>query len=143
MPLNLMDAHFRSFAQLVVPEVVSEGIGLLSMKPLGGGDGIILKSRTVSPIDCLHYALNLPTSVVITGIDKQEVLDQAFDAAKSFQLMTEQQVADLVAKTAMVAHAGAYQLYKTSTHFDTTAHHPDWLGGETPAVHNLAPQSTW
>ena len=75
MPLNLSDAHFRSFAQLVVPEVVRHGIGRLSMKPLGGADGIILKSQTVTPIECLHYALNLPTSVVITGIDKQQVLD--------------------------------------------------------------------
>lgn len=142
MPLNLMDAHFRSFAQLVVPELVRDGIGVLGMKPIGGADGIILKSRTVTPIECLHYALNLPTSVVITGIDKQEVLDQAFEAAKSFQLMDEAQTAQLVAKTAPVAEAGTYELYKTSSHFDTTAKHPDWLGGETPAVYNLAPQST-
>ena len=142
MPLNLMDAHFRSFAQLVVPHLVSDRIGVLGMKPMGGADGILLKSRTTTPIECLHYALNLPTSVVITGIDKQEVLDQAFEAAKTFSLLDEQQFAELVAKTAPVASAGAYELYRPSSHFDSTAHHPDWLGGETPRVYDLAPQST-
>ena len=66
MPLNVMDAHFRSFGQNVVPVLVKEGIGVLGMKPLASG--LILKSKTVSPIECLHYAMNLPTSTVITGI---------------------------------------------------------------------------
>ena len=141
MPLNLMDAHFRSFAQMVVPKLVTSGIGVLGMKPMGGADGIILKTHTVTPIECLHYALNLPTSVVITGIDKQEVLDQAFEAAKTFSVLGDQQLSDLVAKTAPVAVAGAYELYKTSSHFDSTAHHPDWLGGETPRTHSLTPSA--
>jgi len=140
MPLNVMDAHFRSFAQLVVPVAVKQQIGILGMKSMGGADGVILKSGTVTPIECLHYALNLPTSVVITGIDKQQVLDQAFEAAKSFRLMDEQQVASLIAKTQQVAMTGRYELFKTSSHFDTTAKHPDWLGGESPEVQKLAPQ---
>ncbi len=141
MPLNVMDAHFRSFAQLVVPKLVEQQIGVLGMKPMGGGDGIILKSNTASAIECLHYALNLPTSVVITGIDKPERLDQVFEAVKSFKLMEPQQVAALIAKTEEVAKTGQYELFKTTSHFDTTAKHPDWLGGDTPAVQNLAPQS--
>jgi hypothetical protein len=140
MPLNLMDAHFRSFAQLVVPRLTEQEIGVLGMKTFGGGDGIILKSKTVEPLECLHYSLNLPTSVVITGIDKQEVLDQAFDAVKTFRLMDEEQVAGLVAKTQEIAATGRYELFKTSSHFDTTAKHPDWLGGDSPAVQALAPQ---
>ncbi|MBV9757210.1 MAG: aldo/keto reductase [Alphaproteobacteria bacterium] len=140
MPLNVMDAHFRSFAQLVVPRAVAEGIGVLGMKSLGGGDGIILKSRTATPIECLHYALNLPTSVVITGIDKPEVLDQAIEAAKTFQPMDAQQVAAILAKTAAAAGQGEYELFKTTAHFDTTARHAEWLGGETPKVKRLAPQ---
>jgi aryl-alcohol dehydrogenase-like predicted oxidoreductase len=96
MPLNVMDAHYRSFAQLVVPKLVQENIGILGMKSMGSG--VILKSNTAQPIECLHYALNLPTSVVITGIDKPEILDQAFQAVKSFQLMNEQQLTALLAK---------------------------------------------
>lgn len=136
MPLNVMDAHFRSFAHLVVPKAVSEHVGILGMKSMG--DKIILKSSTVKPIECLHYAINLPTSVVITGIDKQPILDQAFEAAKSFRLMNEQQVAGLLAKTRNAAMSGEYELFKTSTHFDSTIHHPEWLGGESPEVQKLA-----
>ena len=141
MPLNVMDAHFRSFAQLVVPHLVELQMGVLGMKPFCGGDGIALKSNTVQPLDCLHYALSLPTSVVITGIDKQEILDQAFEAAKTFKPFDEQQMTALLAKTQEVALTGKFELFKTTAHFDTTARHPDWLGGDTPAVQKLAPQS--
>jgi uncharacterized protein len=140
MPLNVMDAHFRSFAQLVVPKLLEQGIGVLGMKPFCGGEGIVLKSNTVQPVECLHYALNLPTSVVITGIDKPEILEQAIQAAKAFQPMDEQQVAALLAKTQRVAMSGRFELFKTTSHFDTTARHPDWLGADTPAVQQLAPQ---
>jgi aryl-alcohol dehydrogenase-like predicted oxidoreductase len=139
MPLNVMDAHFRSFAHMVVPELVKQEIGVLGMKSMG--DGVILKSKTVTPLECLHYALSLPTSVVITGIDKPEILDQAFEAAKTFQPMNQEQIAQLLAKTKEVAMAGKYELFKTSSHFDSTAKHPDWLGGDAPAVQQLAPPS--
>jgi len=139
MPLNVMDAHFRSFGQMVLPELVKDDIGVLGMKSMG--DGVILKSKAVSPMECLHYALSLPTSVVITGIDKPEILDQAFEAAKTFHPMNREQVAQLLAKTKEVAMAGKYELFKTSSHFDSTAKHPDWLGGDVPEVQKLAPPS--
>ena len=137
MPLNVMDAHFRSFTHMVLPELIKEEIGVLGMKSMG--DSVILKSKIVSPIECLHFALSLPTSVVITGIDKPEILDQAFEAAKTFNPMPQEQMAQLLAKTKEVAMAGKYELFKTSSHFDSTAKHPDWLGGESPAVQQLAP----
>jgi predicted aldo/keto reductase-like oxidoreductase len=141
MPMNVMDAHFRSFARLVLPRLVKEQIGVLSMKPLGGGDGIILKSGTVQALECLHYALNLPTNVVITGIDKQEVLEQAVQAAKTFKAMSKSQVQAILDKTAAVARTGRFELNKTTSHFDTTARHPDWLGGDNAEVKKLAPES--
>ncbi len=136
MPLNVMDAHFRSFGKLVLPRLVQEKIGVLGMKSMG--DHIILKSNTVKPIECLHYALNLPTSVVITGIDSQEILQQALEAARTFKPMSEQEVAALLARTEKVAAKGEYELFKTSAHFDSTAHHPEWLGGQSPSVDKLA-----
>jgi aryl-alcohol dehydrogenase-like predicted oxidoreductase len=139
MPLNVMDAHFRSFGQMVLPELVKQEIGVLGMKSMG--DSVILKSKVVSPIECLHYALSLPTSVVITGIDKPEILDQAFEAVRTFQPMNREQISQLLAKTKQVAMAGKYELFKTSSHFDSTAKHPDWLGGDTPSVQQLAPPS--
>ena len=137
MPLNVVDAHFRSFAELVLPVLIEQQIGVLGMKSMG--DGVILKSGVVTPLECLHYALNLPTSVVITGIDKQQVLDQAFEAVKTFQLMDVQKVASLLAKTQQVATSGRFELFKTTSIFDSTAKHPEWLGGESPDAQTLAP----
>jgi aryl-alcohol dehydrogenase-like predicted oxidoreductase len=139
MPLNLMDAHFRSFAQLALPELVKQEVGVLGMKSMG--DGVILKSKTVTPIECLHYSLSLPTSVVITGIDKPEILDQAIEAVRTFKPLNREEVSRLMAKTKDVAMSGKYELFKTSSHFDSTAKHPDWLGGDSPDVQALAPPS--
>jgi aryl-alcohol dehydrogenase-like predicted oxidoreductase len=139
MPLNVMDAHFRSFTHVVLPELVKHEIGVLGMKSMG--DGVILKSKAVTAMECLHYALSLPTSVVITGIERMEILDQAFEAAKTFEPMNREQVARLLAKTKDIAIAGKYELFKTSSHFDSTAKHPDWLGGDVPGVQALAPSA--
>ncbi|MCU1264891.1 MAG: putative oxidoreductase of aldo/keto reductase family [Acidobacteria bacterium] len=137
MPLNVMDAHYRSFEQLVVPELVKVGIGVLGMKSMA--QGILLKSRTVTPIECLHYALSLPTSVVITGIDSMEILEQAFDAVASFQPLSDDEREALLAKTREAAATGRYEPFKTSSIFDGTAENPQWLGEEPPEVRDLMP----
>jgi aryl-alcohol dehydrogenase-like predicted oxidoreductase len=137
MPLNVMDAHYRSFARLVVPELVKQNIGVLGMKSMG--NGIILKSGTVTPIECLHYALNLPTSVVITGIESMKILDQAFEAASTFTPMSEQQLQALLAKTAAAASRGKFELFKTSSIFDATTTNPEWLGEEPQRLQRLMP----
>ena len=126
LPLNVMDAHFDSFEKKVVPVLVKNGIGILGMKPMG--DHFILDTKTATPAECLHYAMNLPTSVVITGCDSPRILDQALQAARSFKPMTESEVSALLAKTAEAAQAGKYELYKTSHHFDGTVANPQWLG---------------
>jgi len=137
MPLNVMDAHYRSFAQLVVPRLLRDNIGVLAMKSLA--NGIILRSGTVTPIECLHYALNLPTSVVITGIDSLEILEQALEAARTFRPMTDADVAQLLAKTASAASHGEFELFKTSSLFDATTTHPEWLGDEPERLQRLMP----
>ena len=132
-----MDTHYRSFAQLVVPELVKQNIGVLGMKSMG--NGIILGSRTVTPIECLHYALNLPTSVVITGIDSMEILDQALEAARTFKPMTDVQIQALLSKTAKAASRGEFELFKTSSIFDSTTSHPEWMGEEPERLKRLMP----
>src|SRR5580700_7345362 len=124
MPLNVMDAHFRSFGRNVVPVAVEQGIGILGMKPLGSG--AILKSKTATAIECLHYAMNLPTSVVITGMDTPAILEQGLEAVRTFKPLSRQQVTDLLNRTAPAAADGQYELFKTTAHFDATARHPDW-----------------
>ena len=126
MPLNVMDAHFDSFEKKVLPILLKDNVGVLGMKPMG--DHFILDSKTATPIECLHYAMNLPTSVVITGCDSMPILDQALQAARSFKPLTASQVSALLAKTATAAKAGKYELYKTSHQFDGTFGNPQWLG---------------
>jgi aryl-alcohol dehydrogenase-like predicted oxidoreductase len=138
LPLNVLDVHFRSFERMVLPELVKQGIGVLGMKSMGSG--VILKSKAASPLECLQYALSLPTSVVITGIDGAPILDQAFEAARTFKDMDQRQVPALLARTAGAAAQGRYELFKTTSHFDSTVQNPQWLGGETPQTKALDPQ---
>lgn len=137
MPLNVMDAHYRSFEKLVLPELQRDGIGVLGMKSMA--NGIILRSGAVSATECLHYALNLPTSVIITGCDSMEVLQQAFDAAASFRPLGAEEVDVLLAKTAAHAHTGEFEPFKTSSIFDSTATHIEWLGEEPERLTKLVP----
>ena len=125
MPLNVMDAHYRSFADKVVPQLQEHNIGVLGMKPMGAG--FILKSGVVTPIECLHFAMNLPTSVVITGCESVANVEQAINAAKTFKPMTKDQVASILAKTAPVANAGRFEGYKNTLLFDGTTANPGWL----------------
>ncbi len=126
MPLNVMDAHFKSFERQVLPRALELDMGILAMKTFG--DKFILETGAVSPIDMLHYGLNLPTSVVITGIDKPEILDQAIAAATSFAPLSPAKVAEILAKTATLARDGKNEPYKTSRFFDSTVQNPSWLG---------------
>ena len=137
MPLNLMDAHYRSFERQVLPELVRQNIGVLGMKSMA--NGIILKSNTATPIECLQYALNLPTSVVITGMDSMEMLEQACRAALTFHQMGREEVGGLLAKTARAAAGGEFEPFKTTSIFDGTAKNPQWLGDEPERVKQLMP----
>jgi aryl-alcohol dehydrogenase-like predicted oxidoreductase len=126
MPLNVMDAHFRSFGHQVVPRLLKEGIAVLGMKSMG--DGNVLKSGVVTPMECLHYALSLPTSVVINGCESMERLEQAFHAVETFHPMNEAEISKLLAKTAQPAMTGQFEPFKTTAEFDGTAHNPEWMG---------------
>ncbi len=126
MPLNVMDAHFRSFGRHVLPKLVEQGIGVLGMKPMG--DGHVLKCGHVTAMECLHYALTLPTSVVITGCETMERLDQAIQAAETFRPLGNEQVTQLLAKTKPFAEAGGCEPFKTTSAFDGTAKNPEWMG---------------
>src|SRR5437660_3660093 len=126
LPLNVMDAHFRSFEREVLPVLNREGIAPLGMKAFG--HPYILYSNTVKPLEALHYCLNLPIAVQITGIESQKILDQALEAVRTFKPLTQTEVASLLKRTRSAALEGKYELYKTSTRFDGTQRHPEWLG---------------
>jgi uncharacterized protein len=126
MPINVMDAHFRSFTKEVLPVAVKQGIGVLAMKTFG--DHYILDSKTVEPIEALHYGLTQPVSVVITGIDSPAILEQALTAASTFKPLSDTQMATLLSRTQQAASEGKFELFKTTNHFDGTAQNPKWLG---------------
>ena len=126
MPLNVMDAHYESFEKRVLPVLVKEEIGVLGMKSMGSP--FILESKTVSAPECLRYSLSLPVSVVITGLDSMERVEQALAVARGFKPYTEKEVRALLARTEKAAQAGTFEKYKSSTHFDGTTKHPEWLG---------------
>ena len=126
MPINVMDAHFRSFTKEVLPVAVKQGIGVLAMKTFG--DHYILDSKTVEPIEALHYGLTQPVSVVITGIDSPAILEQALTAARTFQPLSDTQITALLNRTQQAANEGKFELFKTTNHFDGTAQNPKWLG---------------
>ena len=135
MPLNVMDAHYRSFEKIVLPELVEQNIGVLAMKTLA--NGTILESKTVTAIECLQYAMNLRTSVVITGCQSMEDLEQALTAARTFKPMSAEQVKSILDKTAEAASRGKYELFKTTSIYDGTAVHPEWLGEEPKEVQRV------
>jgi predicted aldo/keto reductase-like oxidoreductase len=126
MPLNAMDAHYESFGQKVLPVLVKNEIGVLGMKPMG--DKLLLRSNTLSPVECLHFAMNLPTSVVITGCESLANVQQALDAARTFKPLTASETAALLVRTEQAARDGQFELYKTTHNFDGTVHNPQWLG---------------
>jgi predicted aldo/keto reductase-like oxidoreductase len=125
MPINVMDAHFRSFQHEVVPVANRKGIGVLAMKTFGFGQ--ILKANVSEPIEMLHYSMSLPISTVITGMDSMPRLEQALTAARTFKPMDERQVAELLGRTKAAAMDGRYEQFKVSTSFDGTGKHPQWL----------------
>jgi aryl-alcohol dehydrogenase-like predicted oxidoreductase len=137
MPLNVMDAHYRSFELLVLPELVKQNIGVLGMKSIA--NGVILRSGTVTAPECLRYALSLPTSVVITGIESLERLEQALEVVRTFQPLSDAERQALLAKTARAASRGEFELFKTTSIFDATASNPAWLGEEPPRVQEVMP----
>jgi len=126
MPLNILDAQFRSFAHQVVPRLVEQGIGVLGMKPMSTGS--LPRQGLATGIECLHYALNLPTSVVITGCENRQNVDQALEAARTFKPLTESQLSALLAKTREAALSGKLETFKTTIRQDGTAMHPQWMG---------------
>jgi predicted aldo/keto reductase-like oxidoreductase len=125
MPLNVMDPHYDSFEKGTLPALVQSGAGVIGMKSMAGG--ILMKTGAVTAQECLHYAMNLPTSVVVAGCDSLGVLYQALSAAFTFAPATPDATAALLARTAGPGANGQLEQYKTSRGFDTTSAHPDWM----------------
>jgi aryl-alcohol dehydrogenase-like predicted oxidoreductase len=117
MPLNPFDATFHSFEKKVLPELNRRGIAALGMKPLQGhGDAI--KKGAITAEEGLRYAMSLPVTTTITGIDKLEVLRQNLQIAQNFQPMSAAEMQSLRDRCKPYAADGRFELYKVSMRFD-------------------------
>jgi aryl-alcohol dehydrogenase-like predicted oxidoreductase len=124
MPLNVMDPHSgeRSFERRVLPVARDRGVGVTAIKSLG--DSHVLRSKLVSPIECLHFAMNLPISTVITGCESLERLNQALEAARTFRPLSQIELDSLLARTSAAGSNAEFEPYKT----DLTAEFNNWIG---------------
>ena len=126
MPVNVLDAHYRSFEREVIPVAQKDGTAVLGMKPMGAG--LVLQSGAASAEECLRYAMSVPgVSVTITGCDSEGVLEQALSIASSFQAMTDVERKDLLSRTAAAAQGGKWEKFKTTHQFDGTVQNEHWL----------------
>ena len=117
MPLNAFDSNFRSFEKQVLPELNKRGLAVLGMKPLNG-HGEAIKQGLITAEEALRYAMSLPVSTTITGIDSLEVLHQNLRIAQNFTPMTESEMNELRDRCKQDAADGRFELYKLSLKFD-------------------------
>jgi aryl-alcohol dehydrogenase-like predicted oxidoreductase len=116
MPLNGFDASFKSFEQLVLPEVKKQGIAALGMKSFGAGEAV--KHKAATPAEALRYAMSLPVTTTISGMDSLRVLRQNVKIARGFQPMTAGEMRAYRARLADQAADGRFELYKTTAQHD-------------------------
>jgi aryl-alcohol dehydrogenase-like predicted oxidoreductase len=117
MPLNPFDSQFRSFEQRVLPELTRRGMAALGMKPLQGhGDAI--EKGAITADEALRYAMSLPVTTTITGMEKLEVLQQNLKIAQGFQPMPAADMQKIRDRVKEYAADGRFELYKLSLKFD-------------------------
>lgn len=117
LPLNCLDASFRSFEQQVLPELNKRGIAAIGMKSLGGS-GEPVKKGVISATEALRYAMSLPVATTVSGIDSLQVLRQNLNIARGFKPMSAQEMQALRTRYARYAADGRFELYKTSKKYD-------------------------
>jgi aryl-alcohol dehydrogenase-like predicted oxidoreductase len=117
MPLNCLDATFRSFETQVMPEANRRGIAVLGMKSMGGS-GEIVSRGAATPSDALRYAMSLPVATTISGMDSLGVLEQNLAIAKGFQPMKPEEMQALRERVRVFAADGRYELFKTTKKYD-------------------------
>jgi len=117
MPLNALDASFRSFETHVLPEARKQGIAVLGMKSMGGS-GELVKGGAVTPTEALRYAMSLPVATTISGMESMDVLKQNLAVVSDFKPMTEAEMTELRNRCRSLAADGRFELFKTTTMYD-------------------------
>ena len=116
MPLNPLDATFRSFEKQVLPEAVRRGMAVMATKPMAGG--AIAGSRVVKPEEALRYCFSLPVSTVICGMESSAILKRNLKLAANFKPYHAGEMDALRQRARAVAGDGRFERYKTTQDFD-------------------------
>jgi len=117
MPLNALDAHYLSFEKEILPICQQQGITVLGMKSFADGS-IFASGAGISPQEALRYAMSLPVATVVSGMDSLDVLHQNLAVAQDFKPLTDDERASILARTALPAARGEFELFKTARKFD-------------------------
>ena len=117
MPLNAFDASFRSFEQHVLPEARKRGLAIFGMKSLGGS-GEMVRRGSITVADALRYAMSLPVTTTISGMDSMDVLKQNLEIVQNFQPMSGQELAAVRNRCRNDASDGHLELFKTTVKYD-------------------------
>ncbi len=120
MPINVLDAHYRSFQKKVVPECNRRKIAVIGMKSLAAGH--FPRRLGYDASVCRRYALSLPISTLVCGITSREELKQDLAMARNFRPMAPSEVQKLLAKTAHDGRDGRNERFKTTNNFDSSYH---------------------
>jgi predicted aldo/keto reductase-like oxidoreductase len=127
--LNVMDAHFKSFAQKVLPILHKQGTGILAFKSLGAGRFFkpdnVLERIKLTREDCLRYVMSLPVSVVISGMDDPQMLKENVATASHFRPLADEERTSILAKTLEPSQGGKYEWFKTEEGLGWTKAHPE------------------
>ncbi len=124
MPINVMDAHYRSFQKEVVPECLKKNVGVIGMKGLGGGgtQGRLVAAAGLTPQECYRYCLSLPVASQVVGMISMEQLKQNIAIARDFRPMTSAEREALLARVKEEAGDGRHELFKSTKNFDGPHH---------------------
>ena len=122
MPINVMDAQYRSFQKQVVPVCLKKNVGVIGIKSMGGGNGYILQSGKMTPQECLRFSLSLPITVQVSGMTSLENLKQNVETARNFKPLSDAERTELLARVKDVAVDGRHELFKSTQRFDSPHH---------------------
>ena len=96
MVINVLDAHWHSFQNQVLPKVVEKNMGLLAFKTLSRGRAL---ARAYTVNEAMRYVWSLPVSVVISGMNRTDIMETNLDLAMKFQPMSADEKKALLART--------------------------------------------
>jgi predicted aldo/keto reductase-like oxidoreductase len=116
MPINVLDAHFKSFQNHVLPILNRRNIGVIAMKTMAGGH--VLRTNTVTPQEALHYVWSRPVSTIVSGMDTEELLEANVTLARGFKWLSDSQQKQILDKTKDVAAEGKFEPFKTTRNYD-------------------------